>query len=204
MSKTYIVTNYFKKTDFSNDDFIIGVDIGCKFLLEAGVIPHVVLGDFDSIPEKLFKQLPDTTQIMRYNPMKAKSDTELAFDFCHANNMKNIVLYNSLEGRFGHVAGIISNMIYAYKLQLNVTLRSNDSELFLIDSFKDLSGYKAKFVSLYALLGDAKGVYLKGFKYPLDNGEIPLFTCLGLSNEFVDEVRTIEVQDGLLLCIIES
>ncbi len=203
MSKTYIVTDYFKPVDITDNDFVIGVDIGCKYLMEAGISPNVALGDFDSMPKELICQLPDTTQIMRYNPIKAKSDTELAIEFCIANKMNEIVLLNSLEGRFGHIVGVINNLVYAYKKGLDITVISERVTAFLIDSFKDLTGYPGTYMSLYALDNDAEGVYLKGFKYPLNDAILPAFSCLGLSNEFQEETRTVEVRKGLLLCIIE-
>lgn len=60
-----------------------------------------------------------------------------------------------------------------------------------------------KYISLLPVTGDATGVTLSGFKYPLTSGTIPKFSSLGVSNEITEEVGSIQIEDGILL-LIES
>ena len=57
------------------------------------------------------------------------------------------------------------------------------------------------FVSLLPYSGEVKNVTLKGFKYPLENYTMGSFSSLGISNEIVEEVAEILLEEGILLVI---
>ena len=59
-------------------------------------------------------------------------------------------------------------------------------------------------VSVFAMGQKAKGVYLKGLSYEMENGTITEDFPIGVSNEFVpDKEAEIGVADGTLLVYIE-
>ena len=67
-------------------------------------------------------------------------------------------------------------------------------------SFKEgMEGY----LSIFPLGQNAKGVTLKGLKYPLQDATLKNDYPLGISNEFTGEMSTVSVEDGELVCILQ-
>ena len=57
-------------------------------------------------------------------------------------------------------------------------------------------------MSLFALTKEAKGVNIRGMKYPLENAVITNDFPIGISNEFLGEEAEVSVEDGELVCMI--
>ena len=72
-------------TDFMTNrryDLILAVDGGLKLCHDAGILPTHLVGDFDTVETPLLEQyaaLPGI-QVIRHNPEKDATDTELAMD----------------------------------------------------------------------------------------------------------------------------
>jgi len=61
------------------DDLIIAADGGTRHALAAGVIPHIVVGDLDSLsPDEQARVEAAGSQIVRFSPRKDETDLELA------------------------------------------------------------------------------------------------------------------------------
>ena len=58
----------------------VAVDAGYRFFENAGVIPDILLGDFDSL-KGLPKSLPRRTKVVPFPGNKDKTDTHLALDY---------------------------------------------------------------------------------------------------------------------------
>ncbi len=57
-------------------DFIICADGGTRHTLALGLIPHIIIGDLDSLPEDF--QPATETQIIKFPADKNETDLELA------------------------------------------------------------------------------------------------------------------------------
>ena len=60
---------------------------------------------------------------------------------------------------------------------------------------------KYKYVSLIPLTTNVTGVTLKGFKYLLKNATLTIGESVGVSNEQIEKKATIELKEGILICI---
>ena len=60
-----------------------------------------------------------------------------------------------------------------------------------------------KYVSLFALTGEVRGLTLKGFYYPLTDYNMASEESIGVSNEIKDEEAVITFTSGKLL-VVES
>lgn len=65
----------------------------------------------------------------------------------------------------------------------------------------ELAKEENTFISLLPLAGDAVGVALSGFYYPLKNALLKTGSSLGVSNRIVDAKGRIDVKEGYLLVI---
>ena len=63
-----------------DSQFIIGVDKGMEFLYHHKILPSYIVGDFDSVDQKIEDYYRNETKvpIREFNPVKDASDTEIA------------------------------------------------------------------------------------------------------------------------------
>ena len=63
-----------------DSQFIIGVDKGMEFLYHHKILPSYIVGDFDSVDQKIGDYYRNETKvpIREFNPVKDASDTEIA------------------------------------------------------------------------------------------------------------------------------
>lgn len=58
-----------------------------------------------------------------------------------------------------------------------------------------------KYISVIPLTTEARGVTISGMKYLLENYNLSIGRSLGVSNEQVEAVATIDVKEGVLIII---
>ena len=65
-------------------DFVIAADSGLEAAMEYGFTPDIILGDMDSLKDadSILKNFP-AEKIIKHNPYKDFSDTELALDYAY-------------------------------------------------------------------------------------------------------------------------
>lgn len=80
-----LLESYISKNKYTT---VISVDAAVKKLEETGKLPNVMVGDFDTLADE--KRLEYYAglgiEIVRHNPVKDFSDTELAIDWAHKIN----------------------------------------------------------------------------------------------------------------------
>ena len=69
--------------------FKIAVDGGYSFFRKTGLVPDLLMGDFDSL-KKNPADLPRKTEIIKYPREKDKTDSELALEYCLDKKAKRI------------------------------------------------------------------------------------------------------------------
>ncbi|GAA2952736.1 thiamine diphosphokinase [Lactobacillus kefiranofaciens subsp. kefirgranum] len=109
-------------------DLIIGVDRGSLFLEELGIIPDLVVGDFDSLQKKDLAQIENSVADIRYsNPVKDWTDTELMLQTAFRDYaIQNLTIFGATGGRIDH---FLTNLW----MILNPAIRSFASRLTFID-----------------------------------------------------------------------
>ncbi len=192
----------------NEEDYCIAVDGGLSYCGILGVEPDIIIGDFDSISEKeeeairiLKEQVPE--RIIEL-PVE-KDDTDMLAALKHGLSLgyREFRIYAGTGGRFDHTLANIQCLLY---------LKNHDATGYLVDGTgmilvlqnesvqfqKGLEGY----LSLFSLSKEAKGVTIRGMKYPLEHYTITNDFPIGISNEFIGESATIAVEDGELVCMI--
>lgn len=190
--------------EFSSDgfcvrsqDFVIAVDGGYAYIKDLCRV-DLAVGDFDSLG-----YIPEGIATLRHNPIKDYTDTYLAFDEAFKRGYDEFAVYGALGGRLDHT---IANLQCAYdfaKKGVEVKLIGKDCDAEVIMHKKTISGSKGQTFSLFAF-DEAKGVYIKNGKYPLDNATLANTFPLGVSNELLDGDCEIEVKEGYVLLIVNK
>ncbi len=180
-------------------DMIIAADAGFKALTEIGIIIDTVVGDFDSLG-----YTPEHGCVIQHSPVKDDTDTMLAVEIGLENGCEEFHIFGATGGRIAHTLGnlqilkLISDKGmsgYIYDEDTVITAISNNTLTFV-----DASGY----ISLIPFGCAGANVTLKGFKYEIEQTELPCDRPLGISNEFHGEKSTIAVHSGTIIAVWEN
>lgn len=195
-------------------DYCIACDAGFKYAQEMGILPDLIVGDFDSASEQdpiVLRSieeiaLHDPDRIVRLNVVKDDTDTMKAVKIGLEKGYRKFYLYGATGGkRIDHSIANIQTLLF---------IKHNGGKGYIMDSDKMLmiaeneeisfnvgnTGY----LSVFSLSEISKGVTLKGLMYTLEDGELKNDFPLGVSNEFIiDEKASVSVKDGTLLIILQ-
>ena len=185
-------------------DMVVAADGGARFLLEEGIRPDVVVGDFDSLSAADVERLEAAgVELLRHPVRKDRTDGEMAADEALRRGAEELVLagaLGALDHTLGHLAilqrlaarGVAARLV-APRLTVRVLTASDEAQL---------DAPAGTRVSIVSRRGDAL-VSLKGFDYPLERGVIPQDTCLGLGNAVLGDARVC-VHEGLAAVLVED
>lgn len=187
-------------------DLLMAADSGMEFLYRNQITPDVIAGDFDSVGQEAYEYFAEKVpEIIRLNPMKDDTDTEFVIREATRRGATSITVFGGTGTRLDHVLGNVHLLGIGLTTGVEISLVDSHNRIRMIS--KELVIEKesqfGNFVSILPFAGDAKGVTLKGFKYPLENATIESFCSLGISNEIVEPRARVSVEDGVLL-VIES
>ncbi len=83
------------------DRFKIAVDGGYSFFAKSGIVPDLLLGDFDSLRRRP-KGLTSKTEVLTFSRDKDKTDTHLALDYCLEAGAQRIDIVQTMVGEPDH------------------------------------------------------------------------------------------------------
>lgn len=186
----------FKKDD---SDIIICADAGYSKALESGIVPDLVVGDFDSLGK-----IPQLGNIEVHPAEKDETDTFLALTCGIERGYKNFVIYGALGGRLDHTFANIQLLKYLAERDMECTLVSpKETVTVLRNSSLTFSETEKGIVSVFSLSERSSGVFEEGLKYCLENAVLTSSFPLGVSNEFIGKKAKISVNDGILMVVRE-
>ena len=93
---------------------LICVDGGARHFSKAGITPHVLLGDFDSIDANLLQTYEkDGVKLVKYPTGKDYTDMELALDYAAEHGATRVFIMGAIGSRIDHS---LSNLQLLHKL----------------------------------------------------------------------------------------
>ncbi|TFE24885.1 thiamine diphosphokinase [Cohnella luojiensis] len=188
----------------SSQDYVIGADRGAEFLIHNGKVPHLALGDFDSVTSDQMKRIAaEAVEFLTCDAIdKDWTDTELALREAIGRGYKEIMIMGALGTRFDHVLGNVHLLRQAREQGSTLTLIDENNEIRLCTEILRLkANSRFPYTSLLPLTLEVKGVTLQGFRYPLHDATLKLGWSLGISNVLDAPEGTISIADGMLLVI---
>ncbi len=208
MKRVYIFANgeysslEFYHSIVKKDDFILCADGGANTAYAAGIIPDLVLGDFDSIDESILEKLKnEKTQFVKFPSEKDESDLEIAISKAISLEPEEIIFFGALGKRLDHIFANLMLLMLPLKAGIKGFILEEDYEIYLIDNKIEIMGDASCNISLFPLTSVVEGIETTGLKYPLNDENLYLGLSRGLSNEFSAETAKIEIKNGNLLII---
>lgn len=188
-------------------DCVISVDAGLEYTKSLGLVPHAIVGDFDTITPSILEEYKAVPEILWdvHKPEKDETDTELAINTALKLGCNRIFILGATGGRLDHEWSNLHLLKRCLDLKAEACLLDSQNKVYLLSKGKTLFHIHnfGKYVSFLPLTEKVHGITLTGFKYPLYEKNISIGAEAGLciSNEIVEETASIEFQDGILICV---
>lgn len=190
------------KNIITNEDCLIAVDGGVKHVLKLGLIPQVVIGDFDSTPLSIKKKFENLkVELIKYPRKKDKTDFELAIDLCLNRKFQEIIIFGILGDRIDH---LMTNIFLLAKTQIQnklvkIKIIEGKKEIFILNKEITINGKIGDEVSIIPVSEKLKGVVTDGLEYQLKNEALFFGSTRGISNVMNKTSAKITVIDGIAL-----
>ena len=195
-------------------DFLIACDAGFSYLENMGILPDLIVGDFDSLYEtgpqyeemleEIRKQNPES--VLQLDVHKDDTDTMKAVRIGLEKGYRRFYLYGALGGkRLDHTLANMQTLLFikhhgavGYIMESNQLLLIAENET--IHFHTGMTGTLSVFV-----MGDqADGVTERGLQYGLDHVTLTNDYPIGVSNEFIaEEAAEVTVEQGTLLITVK-
>ena len=156
-------------------EFLIAADGGANHLHTAGIRPHVIIGDLDSVDAATLTWLRQSScQILQRPREKDETDLELALLLACQRQPQHIDILGATGGRLDHTFANIGMLSMDELAGCQVRLLDNSHELLLIRAGeqRDILGQPGDTVSLLPLGSSVSGVTIQGFYYPLQDATL--------------------------------
>ncbi|MBK7143223.1 MAG: thiamine diphosphokinase [bacterium] len=183
--------------------YLVAVDGGYRFFKAAGIFPNLLIGDFDSI-RRMPSDLPKSTVVERFPPMKDKTDAELALDHCLARKAKRIDIVQPSYGEPDQMLGNFLLLLVAagkqrgaYHPEIRIVNRRYEVQL-LNDNKVVLSNAAGDLVSVLPLSGKVS-LTTTGTSYNVSGVEVIRGRSLGMRNRVTGRRAEIGVAGMALL-----
>jgi thiamine pyrophosphokinase len=184
------------------DDLLIAADGGARHAVALGLIPSVLIGDFDSLSsDELDKFSRAGASLLRHPPEKDETDLELALDYALKIGYAPILILGAYGGRLDQSLGILALLSAPKCIEANVRADDGQTEAFFIGKQAEIIGKPGDTVSLLAWGKPAKGIVTENLQYPLNAETLSPHRTRGVSNVMTAEKATVSLQSGLLLCV---
>ncbi len=189
---------HYQLPDFQSADFIIAADGGFAYLGKHGVVPDLVIGDFDSL------SAPPAGGPKTIVLPQEKDDTDMLAALREGWDcgFRRFCIYGGTGGRLDHTIANIQCLAglacrggrgYLFDRDTVITAVHNGGIAFPAGA--------GGIVSVFSCSGTSTGVSEQGLKYPLNNATLRSTYPLGVSNRFTGAPGSISVQSGTLLVI---
>lgn len=180
------------------DDFILCADGGTRHALALGLVPNVIVGDMDSLPEN-FSPSTFNGEFVLFPKDKNETDLELAINHAITLSPHQILILAALGGRMDQT---LANIALLSNLQLatcDIRLADGVEEIFFCRDQVKVEGRSGDIVSLIPWQGEVTGVFTENLRWHLHHETLYPEKTRGISNEMTSDVATVSIKSGLLL-----
>ncbi len=179
------------------DDFYICCDSGLKHRAGLGIVPDLIVGDFDSHENP---HLDVETIVLPCE--KDDTDTVFAVKEALKRGFEEFLLVGVIGGRLDHTLGNVSILLMLDAQGKRAVAMDDFSELEIVSDRPAKIENRYAYFSLLNISGTARDVTIRGAKYPLEGAEITCEYQYGVSNEVLPgQTAVVTVGRGRLLLV---
>ena len=183
----------------SPGDLILAADSGFRTARLFGVVPDILLGDFDSLGS--LPPLPPSAELVRVPAEKDDTDTQLAVSVALSRGADFVMIIGGLGGRPDHSFANLAVLEDLARRGIPALLDSGRTRARFLSSGSVALSRETRFRYLSLLPADrtVRGVTLEGVKYPLSSAVLHRRSAgFSISNEITSPLATVSVSSGSL------
>ena len=182
---------------------IVAADGGALALERWKILPHLIVGDMDSLGDAGVERFArQGIGVAKFPAAKDESDLELAVAHAIAAGATDIVLLGALGGdRLDHETANLLLLAEPGYNGVRIEARRGAMRVRALrgKGVLDLEAPVGALVTLLPVGGDATGIRTKGLRYPLDGETLRIGKSRGLSNEVTAVPAQVSLDSGSLL-----
>lgn len=181
---------------------IIAADGGARLALACGLLPHLIVGDLDSLTAPEVDALAARgARIERVNPHKDETDLELAL-LAAVSGADWVRIIGALGGRLDQMLANLTLLALPALDGRDVRLVAGRQTAWLIGpGTHPLTGAPGDTVSLLPLDGDACGITTHDLEYPLRGETLRVGPARGVSNVMLAAEAAVTLEQGRLVVV---
>lgn len=191
------------------DMYFIGADRGALYLLEKGIVPDEIIGDFDSLSKEEWEIIHSKVKkIEKYRSEKDETDTDLALLKAVSYNPNEILITGVTGGRLDHFEAVLRSL-YKMKAQCphiehRIINSHNEISILLPGTHTIYRDERYRYLSFFSFIQAVENVTLRGVKYETTRERIEVGSSRFTSNELIGEQGYISFSSGICLMIRSS
>jgi thiamine pyrophosphokinase len=188
------------RDDLPDSAWVVAADSGLEHARRIGLPVDVVVGDLDSVPERILEGFSGPVE---HHPAdKDHTDLQLALELvARHGHIDRLIVVGGGGGRLDHLLGNVAVLAAPAYAHLRVEWLTGAERVHVVWDHVELHGHAGDVVSLMAIGGPALGVTTEGLQWPLRGARLDPSTSLGMSNVMQGAVATVNVSEGRLLTI---
>jgi thiamine pyrophosphokinase len=184
------------------DDWLIAADGGLRHLQALGLVPHLLIGDMDSVDPAEREALEQQGAQLLISPAdKNETDLELALLHAQAEGARDLLVVGAFGGRLDQTLANIALLALPELRECTTWLTDGRTDAVLVRDTLRLQGNVGDGVSFLPLVQEARGVRTTGLRYALHGETLQAYRSRGISNEMIAPVAEVALDSGLLVCI---
>lgn len=194
------VQNRNQMEEFCADAFVICADGGLDVAAQYGIVPDLLVGDFDSVQT----QPPQGVETIHLPVHKDDTDTMFAIREAIRRGYQEFVLLGVLGGeRFDHSYATLCALQFIAMQNCRGVLVGDHCQVFVLSSgrlrLRDMMGQT---ISVFPFGTPSCMVTYQGLEYPLNRHTLYSQDPLGVSNRITEPVAEIILHAGIALIIV--
>ena len=185
-------------------DLLIAADGGARHALALGHVPHILVGDLDSVqPETVEALRAQGTLIERHPVAKDQTDLELAIERAVHEGAHEVYLLGATGGRLDQT---LANLLILAQRDWGVPVQLVEGEqsamLLRGPAALEVAAAPGSTLSVIPLSPQVTGIRYRGLEYPLENATLEFGSTRGISNVVRLSPASVEIESGLLLVVV--
>jgi len=181
-----------------NGAYVIAADSGFDHARRLGVSVDLLVGDLDSISAEGLGLAGDIEQ---HPTDKNATDLAIALDAASRRKPTRVIVVGGAGGRIDHFLANAALLTAPEYAGLLLTWLPGAAVVHVVRDRIELSGSPGDVVSLLPYGGPVRGVSTTGLRWPLTEAVLAPGTSLGVSNQMIDTIATVELKAGVLLTV---
>ncbi len=210
MNRIVIITSYLDalfafENCINSNDYVICADGGYDIARQHGIVPDLLMGDFDSVT----CSLPADIETETFPPEKDFTDLELAVKKAVSLEASEVCIIGGIGGRLDHTIASIQILSRYCGCFDRIYILDGRNECFAAEgcSCSEITvPYRENtYISLFSLSDKCCDVSVRNTKYTLEDYTMSRNIPLGVSNEFTEgKDAVISVAEGTILIVLSK